>query len=62
MRHRKSWKFLLLMLVTSLSMACQQKREWPRITKLMSGANPNPVVIVGNGTAYGRIMERLRSR
>ena len=53
---------MLLMLVTSLSMACQQKREWPRITKLMSGAHPNPLVIVGNGAAYGRIVERLRSR
>ena len=53
---------MLLMLVTSLSMACQQKREWPRITKLMSGAHPTPLVIVGNGAAYGRIIERLRSR
>ena len=53
---------MLLMMVTSLSMACQQKREWPRITKLMSGAHPNPLVIVGNGAAYGRIIERLRSR
>jgi len=53
---------MLVFLMTSLSMACQQKREWPRITKLMSGAHPNPVVIVGNGTAYGRILEGLRSR
>ena len=53
---------MLLMLVTSLSMACQQKREWPRITKLMSGAHPNPLVIVGTGAAYGRIIDRLRSR
>ena len=49
---------MLLMLVTSLSMACQQKREWPRITRLMSGAHPNPLIIVGNGAAYGVILQR----
>jgi hypothetical protein len=58
-----SWKLMLIMLATSLSMACQQKREWPRLTRLMSGEHAaNPLVIVGNGAAYGRILERLRSR
>jgi hypothetical protein len=55
---------MLLMLVTSLSMACQQKRESPRIPKLLMRAEraANPLVIVGNGAAYGRILERFRSR
>ena len=52
---------MLVMLVTASSMACQQKRESLRIPKLMSGERANPLVIVGNGAAYGRIMERLRS-
>lgn len=62
MLRRKSWKLMLLMLMTALSMACQQKRESLRIPKLMSGERANPLVIVGNGAAYGRILERLRSR
>jgi hypothetical protein len=61
MLRRTSWKLMLVMLVTASSMACQQKRESLRIPKLMSGERANPLVIVGNGAAYGRIMERLRS-
>ena len=57
-----SWKLTLLMLATSLSLACQQKREWPRITKVLSGERANPLFIVGNGAAYGRIVQRFRSR
>ena len=48
------WRLLLL--ATSLVLACQQKHELPRIPKLMIGRHANPLIGAGNGAAAGRIL------
>ena len=50
------WKVLL---ATSLLVACQTKPDMPRAAKRITAGRANPMVIIGNGAAYGRILEKL---
>jgi len=50
------WK---LMLATVLVAACPSKNDLPGAAKRMAGDRANPLIIIGNGAASGRIMERF---
>jgi hypothetical protein len=51
------WK---LMLAASLALACQPKHELPKAVSRMAHDRANPLVIIGNQAAAGRIL-RLRN-
>lgn len=50
------WK---LMLATVLVTACPSKIELPGAPKRIAGDRANPLIIIGNGAASGRIMQRF---
>ena len=53
------WKLLL---ATSLLVACQTRPDMPKAARRMSAGRANPMVIIGNGAAYSKILERLQAR
>jgi hypothetical protein len=57
MRSRSMfWK---LMLATVLVAACPSKSELPGAAKRIAGDRANPLIIIGNGAANGRVMQRF---
>jgi len=50
------WK---LMLAATLALACPSKRDLPGTAKRMAGERANPLIMIGNGAASGRIMQRF---
>jgi hypothetical protein len=52
-------KFWMLLLATALGLGCQSKRDLPGSAKRMAADRANPLIIMGNGAAYGRILQRL---
>ena len=50
------WK---LMLATVLVAACPSKSDLPGAAKGIAGDRANPLIIIGNGAASGRIMQRF---
>jgi hypothetical protein len=51
------WKLILT--ATTLLGACQTKRELPQFVRKMVDEHANPVIMVGNGAAYGVILQRF---
>ena len=49
----------MLLLATSLLAACQGKADMPRAAKRLMSGRANPMVIIGNGAAYGRILGKI---
>ena len=50
------WK---LILGATLLGACQSKRELPGFVRKIADDHANPVIMVGNGAAYGVLMQRF---
>jgi hypothetical protein len=50
------WK---LMLATTLLLACPSKSELPSAAKKIAGDRANPLIIIGNGAASGRFLQRF---
>ena len=46
-----------LLVATSLLMACQAKPDMPKAAKRISLGRANPMVIIGNGAAFSRILQ-----
>ena len=43
----------------SLVIGCKSKRDLPGTAKRMAGERANPLIIIGNGAANGRILQRF---
>jgi hypothetical protein len=57
MRSRRMfWK---LMLATVLMVGCPSKNELPGAASGIAGDRANPLIIIGNGAANGRILQRF---
>ena len=52
----KRW---MLLLATLLVVGCPSKRELPGAAKRLAGERANPLIIIGNGAANGRILQRF---
>ena len=50
------WK---LMLATVLLVGCPSKSELPGAAKKIAGDRANPLIIIGNGAASGRFLQRF---
>jgi len=56
---RSRGMFWKLILATVLATACPSKSELPGAAKRMAGERANPLIMIGNGAASGRIMQRF---
>jgi hypothetical protein len=50
------WK---LMLAATLVVGCQSKPELPHFVRKMVDDHANPMIMVGNGAAYGVVLQRF---